>query len=703
MDSASKLITEEINRLSPQIEKTIKIKLSGFLEDPKVLKWMEINGVNKRNNPIQTISNLAAFSLILKLVIAKSICEVHGIPFPSSLKTSSIMPFFTKVNNVVGFKILPTSLLDDLIQLLPSLKESTIKNVHTIFETLRENREQLSEVYDVIMSQEEKRKMGQFWTPDYIADFMVAWALRSRNDRLFEPGTGPATFLLKGIKRFEELGQEKKYMSKNLFGIELGFVPYLMGIANLLACLPTTKVNVIHGDFLEIQPKNNRSKGATLDVFLSTKSPLFDAIVFNPPYTRHHLLPLSYKEKLVSNFKQQFGVKISRLSSLFVYFIFHALNFWKEGGRMAVITPTIVFESRTSETLKKFLIKKVKIHAIISFSDENNVFEGVDTAACITLLENSSPDNGKVALIELEKWPGKEQLLRVLGNSEEGKYDWGVVKRTSTSELAPSKNWVTLIKSDKFTKNPKFVPLKDIAYIVRGIATGANDFFALTDQEVEEEGVEQSFLRPVITRTRYAQGFIFTDDDFKQLGEKNKKRWLLYLDGELKEMKERNIAKYIEKGEKAGISKRSLVQTRKRWYAMEQREIPPIIYTYLTRKRSRFILNNAEALALNVFLLIYPIPSIVKDEKTLKAFLAILNSGIVKKNIRQVGRSYGGDTIKVEPRQLDEALVIDPRKLTFNQINRLGQLFDLLCEKSKKPDEEHVKRKIDAFLFECIS
>jgi len=702
--TASNSITDEINTLSGEIEEVFKARLPGLDTDARIAQWIQSNGLDRQKGFLTKISKLVAFSIILKLLIVEYLRQTSESSYVKLSELADLNTISEQVNKEVGLELFPSSPLDQLVKTLPSCLRPSMEKIREFAESVRADRENIGAIYNSIVTQEERRRMGQFWTPDYIADFMVDWVIRTPQDKVFEPGTGPATFLIRAIRRLEELGQNKEEMHNNLFGVELAFIPYLMGTANLLSHLPKAKGNIAYRDFLLMGSQNDLYPKTSLGRYLfPSRVFLFDAIVFNPPYTRHHLLPSIYKNSLLPAFKRRFGVRVSRLSSLFVYFIFHALSFLEKEGRMAFITPTIVFESRTSDSLKDFLIKNADIKAIVSFADEINLFPGVDAAACITLLQKSLPKSAEVVLMEITKWPGKEQIIKALDSTVEGQQEWGSVRKISTAELVSNKNWTTLIRSGQLIESPKFVKLGELAHVVRGIATGANDFFTLTDEEVVKEGLERSLLKPVLTKTRYVQGYVFDSEDFTRLGEEGKKRWLLYCtEREYDTAVCSNVSKYIRKGEEAHLNERSLVKTRKRWYEMEQRQIPPILYTYLSRTRSRFILNKTGALALNTFLLVYPYPDISSDEISLKALLAVLNSRTTKNNLRQVGRSYGGDTLKLEPRQLDETRVLDPRKLTQDQRKKLAELFDQLCKKGRK-QEEYIKRKIDQLTREYIA
>lgn len=650
-------------------------------EKEKFNEWLVENGIEKNG---LVIAKLAVFFRILKLILI------------SCLNTSKFNQDSQKIKLEILNQI-DQSPLEQLLRGIPTGTFPSQNEIQKFIENIRCGKENLGKIYSSILSQKERRKMGQFWTPDYIADFMVSWALRTKTDTVLDPGTGPAIFLRRVINRFCELGQPKETMHKQIFGIEKSELLYLIGIVNLATISPNFSRSIIIGDYLLIYPPNRTT------LFQSEETPFpngafsFDAIVFNPPYTRHHLLPQVYKNKLLPALNKKFNVRISRLSSLFVYFILHSLGFLKNGGRMAFITPTIVFEARTSNALKEALRKNTLIRSIIVFSEELHVFPGVDTAACITLLEKIKPHDGQVILIEIRKWPGTKTIIQALEEENEGEEKWGTIKKIPTELLKNDVHWTTLFNKLSVSDSPKWIKLGDVAHVLRGIATGANKFFTLTDDEVTSEGFKLEYLRPVLSKTRYAQRFVFDNSDMEKLSKAGRKRWLLYFKEE-DVPRSKELAEYIQKGEAAGLQNRSLVKTRKKWFLMERREVPSILYTYLSRARSRFIYNKAKVLALNVFLMIYPLSKINSDETTLKSLLAILNSSITRVMLRHVGRSYGGDTLKIEPRQLEQLEILDPRQLKQEQRIKLAELFDQLVRTTHISEENSIKEEIDLLI-----
>jgi len=520
---------------------------------------------------------------------------------------------------------------------------------------------------------------------------------------VLDPGFGSGVFLLAIIKRLFALGGSDVALNDLVTGVEVSPLAFVMGAVNVLLRYPQARPCLRLGDFvaprgLSVIESHPGARQPALAGIEPSGGPMFrgpfDAIVCNPPYTRHHDLPEAYKGTWAAEIKRQFGIRLSRLSSLFVYFFIQAARLLKPTGRMAFITPALVFEASYSRQLKEFIRRQLCLRAIVTFDDSMSVFEGVDTAACITLLEGrqASPVE-QVIHVQIRQWPGVETLLKVIGEGTTQTDEWGTVRPIAQNDLHPSRKWTVITRQNDHFADERFVPLAQISRVMRGIATGANNFFVLSDAEVEKWRLPTAHLRPVLTKTREAPGYAFNSSDFERLGREGKKRWLLYLTMRVQEGTPE--ARYVLHGEAMRLHGRSLVKIRPFWYRMEQREPAPIYFTYLSRKKSRFIYNGAGVLALNVFLCVYPEPDIAADETALKALLAVLNSVISKDALRHVGRTYGGDTVKVEPRELDRLPVLNPLELDESDREGLALLFDELCAASSHEAEEMVRRDID--------
>jgi len=104
-----------------------------------------------------------------------------------------------------------------------------------------------------------------------------------------------------------------------------------------------------------------------------------------------------------------------------------------------------------------------------------------------------------------------------------------------------------------------------------------------------------------------------------------------------------------------------LVRKRNPWFRMEQRTPAPFLLTYMGRQSEekkgpfRFILNSSEAIATNMYLMIYPtgVAAQALDsghitlEELFDALLTIDDQSFING-----GRVYGGGLRKIEPKEL---------------------------------------------------
>ncbi|BAZ87481.1 hypothetical protein NIES806_37040 [Dolichospermum compactum NIES-806] len=211
---------------------------------------------------------------------------------------------------------------------------------------------------------------------------------------------------------------------------------------------------------------------------------------------------------------------------------------------------------------------------------------------------------------------------------------------------------------------------------MRGIATGANDFFFLTTQQVQELAIPEEFLKLAIGRTKDVTGDKLTIEDIKKLEENNRPTILLSINSN--DNIPESVANYLEEGEKLGLPDRPLIKQRKLWYKIEYREVPPILFAYLGRRNSRFIKNEAGVVPLTSFLCIYPI---YDDELYIANLCEALNDPETIKNLRLVGKSYGSGAIKVEPRNLDKVPIpehiVDKYNLSRQKYKTKSQQLEL--------------------------
>jgi len=470
------------------------------------------------------------------------------------------------------------------------------------------------------------REKGQFWTPDWVAEPMVEYVLAGKDDLLFDPAVGAGAFF-----RAAKAVASKKGISIRFAGMEID--PAALSQARDDGLSEDDIASVEVADFV-LQPPRKK----------------FNAIVANPPYIRHHRLGPEKKALLRQLSVQITGRPIDARAGLHVYFLILALSLLNENGRLAFIVPADTCEGKFSHDLWSWITANFALDAVITFSPEASPFPKIDTNPLILFIRKTPPKD-QFLWVKCYR-PSTDSLSRWVssGFGDTSWEDLVVIHRDLKEGL------VTGFSREPISSyNAQYV-LGDFVKVIRGVATGANDFFLLTEEKAKELGIPDRYFVRAIGRTRDVTGDEITEETIQALERKGRPTLLLSLSGGNIEEFPESVKRYLWEGERLGLPDRPLISQRNPWYKMEVRLPPPFLFAYLGRRNSRFIRNTARVIPLTGFLCVYPRSN---DEKKIDQVWKILNHPDVIANLARVGKSYGDGAIKVEPRLLEKLPIPD--------------------------------------------
>lgn len=470
------------------------------------------------------------------------------------------------------------------------------------------------------------REKGQFWTPDWIAEAMVEYALAGKGGVLFDPAVGTGAFF-----RAAKVIAAEKGLAVSFAGMEIDQVALLRALEHGLDQNDIASVRI--GDFL-LQPPQLK----------------FPAIVANPPYIRHHRLDREKKAQLRQLAIQIVGKHLDGRAGLHVYFLIRALSLLQENGRLAFIMPADTCEGKFAPDLWAWITRNFALDAVIAFAPEATPFPNVDINPLIFFIRNAQP---KAQFLWAKCYrPATDALKNWIRSGFENvsAQDLFVTVRDLKEGLA------TGLSREPFPGCDSRYVLGDFVKVMRGIATGANDFFFMTAERARRLGIPEEYFVKAIGRTRDVPDNEITDETIERLERQGRPTMLLTLSGDDWEAFPDPVRRYLQEGESLGLPKRPLIAQRKPWYKMEIRVPPPFLFAYLGRRNSRFIRNTAKVVPLTGFLCVYP-----KDnrEEYLEQIWNILNHPDTVANLPRIGKTYGDGALKVEPRLLEKLPIPD--------------------------------------------
>lgn len=471
----------------------------------------------------------------------------------------------------------------------------------------------------------ERNRMGQFATPSALATDILRYAkpqlIDSEKVRFLDPAIGTGTFYSALLNVFpkERIDLTVGYEIDPHYGVP---AKELWGDAGL---------DIRLDDFTQAEAPADLEK--------------FDLLICNPPYVRHHHIINSEKQRLKLRAQTVCGIQIGGLAGLYCYFLVLSYAWLKHGGLAGWLIPSEFMDVNYGVSLKRYLLDKVTLLHIHRFDPNDVQFDDALVSSAVVWYRNEPP-------------PARHQVRFAYG---------GLLQQPTLDRLVPIE---TLRREPKWTRYPAKEShgatdgpvLADFFEIKRGLATGNNSYFILSIEEIQRRELPIEAFKPILPSPRY-----LPDDEIKADSEGNplvaRRLFLLNPPWSEVEIRDRypNLWAYLDEGKAEGIAEGYLCRHRKPWYAAEDRPSAPFLCTYLGRsdKRKgrpfRFILNNSQATAANVYLMLYPKPWIeraLQDSPELKRQVWLFLNETCPKVMLGEGRVYGGGLYKLEPREL---------------------------------------------------
>lgn len=440
---------------------------------------------------------------------------------------------------------------------------------------------------------------------------MVRWALSDHPRRILDPAVGPGVFI-EAIQR--QLSRQRIQAKPQIDAYEVdGRMVRLVGGRRSAIAVRLRQRDFISGTIRET----------------------YDAIVANPPYVRHH--GFNYPETLWQRYDRLCGRRISRLTNLYGLFLLKIWTLLAPRGRAAVILPAEWLNADFGVALKAILLKENAMDAIVHFDPAARIFDDALTTSAIVLLRRGRAASEPVRLCQVAS---ADALLRLDLGSQEG---W------RRDDLDPAAKWSRLIGQELPIGAPG-ARLADIASCTRGIATGANGFFTLSESDRRLRRIDRRDVIPCVTKAWQLQAGVATPDVIRRLVKDDERVFLL----SPREPLSPAVRAYLTEGRRQGVHRRYLCAHRPTWYLPERRRPAPLLVSVFTRERFRFVLNRAGVLNLTAYHGIYPR---TKDPRAVRLLFDYMASEAGQNELRRHCRVYGDGLLKVEPRDV-EAMTI---------------------------------------------
>lgn len=504
---------------------------------------------------------------------------------------------------------------------------------------------------------EHRKKFAQFFTPFPVADLMAKWLIGNKElNTVLDPAFGLGVFSRALLNHNNNLKINGFEIDENIY--------------------EKAKINF----------NNNQNVSINLSDFMYNDwDNKYDGIICNPPYINFH----DYDNKNILNeIEKRISFKLNGLTNLYTLFLVKSIFQLNENGRAAFIIPSEFLNSDFGKLIKSYLIKSKTLRHIAVINFEENIFDDALTTSAIILCAN---DN-KSCKVQFSNVRNHNDLSNI-EKAIESYPDYLSNGRTvEFDNLNPELKWRAYYQEQNAVKYKNLVPFVNYGKVLRGIATGSNEFFTFNMSKANKSGIAKKYLLPCICKSIDSKNSFFTNVDFDKLQANDKTVYLLNAVNP-----DIFVKKYIACGEEQEINKKYLTANRNPWYSIENRPPSPIWVSVFNRTGLRFVRNEANISNLTTFHCIYL--NMFSAPKT-DLFFAYLLTDVSKQIFNDNRREYGKGLQKFEPNDINKSKMLNLELLSSDSESEILEYFNLYRKSviDKKPDESFVNKINDIFI-----
>ena len=618
------------------------------------------------------------------------------------------------------------------------------------------DRDILGKLYEKYLPKEERKRLGEFYTPDEVIDYILDAVEYTpnkavENKDLIDPACGSGGFLVRAARRliarqivkFEKATPKEALDNKrwqevyerltpkeceeivtsialhihgfdiNPFAVNISEMNLLFQVVDLYfkavkgnKTFSIPRFKIYSTDSLEIPKEQSNliefhnGQGRTIARDLASieelKKKKYDFVVGNPPYVRVQKLGSIEKGLIKSAY-----VSAEGKFDLYIPFLELGIKLLNDKGKLGYINPNLFIQREYGKKIRTLITKETTISQILDFGD-SGVFADVTNYPCIITLSRSQIDETKVIKVISPSETLLDDIRNALNENNKITEHFSVVTK-NPSEF--NSDWFLGSKLEKaiFGKiKTRGKPLVEmIEMIQEGLITGANGIYFVDENKAKELSPELEFMKPV------PKG-----KDVRRYSIKWDKRYVIYTqnnDGtpisEIMIRKNPKLYQYLEHN-RAVLEKRTyVIKSGKKWYEIwnprnvESFEQTKIITPNLSR-------NNNFALDSNRFYLDHDCYGIIlKDKKlsTYKYVLGLLNSKVLEFFLKQISPYASGKYYRYMTSYLEQLPICEPetekeKRAAESVIEKVDEILKLK-KKDENSDTKKLEEQIDELVF----
>lgn len=372
--------------------------------------------------------------------------------------------------------------------------------------------------------------------------------------------------------------------------------------------------------------------------FLPGRRGSYDIAVGNPPYVRFQFVGPEDRLNAV-RLGDVLGISLGGVSNLWIPLLLVSLDSIRDGGSFAFIVPAEFFTGVSGRVVRTWLLantEELRIDLLAPKSFPGVLQEVVVLSGCVS------------------RGAGGEGKLEVHDHAQS--LTWTHVARAS----APTWTGYLLTPEDlgayEFARTQAAVrTMGDVARLSVATVTGANDFFSVSDDTLNEYDLH-AWAVPLLPRTRNADGLVFSGDDFELMANSSACRWLLdFSPARPSPIKHSGARRYLEHGTRRRLPERYKCRIREPWYRVPVVRPGRLMMSKRSHRFPRLIANDdVSAVSTDTIYQGAMLPGFSGRERDL---VASFHNSLTLLAAEINGRSFGGGVLELVPSEISRLLV----------------------------------------------
>ena len=555
----------------------------------------------------------------------------------------------------------------------------------------------LGELYDHFTTNNEKKLLGQVYTPRDIVENMVSSSFNSEDItanpyfKIIDPACGGGYFLIEAydkIKRIIVENYDKIILFSESTKVQLNTSIHEFILKNNIWGTDIDEFAIYMTRFSLMIKAENTCIGANvfkLDALLDIQAPLkdkeFDLVISNPPYIGHKKIDKNYRNSLNDNYGDVYSDK----GDISYCFFKKGYKLLKDNGKLSFITSRYFLESLSGKGLRNFIDGNFTIDTIIDFYGEN-AFRGIGVSPVIIEVTKSTMLNSDIKVHKRRK---NYKIDSFTENLDKNFISFSIEQR----KLKDS-GWILLSDEemnlfDKIDRHGN-KSLEQVCIFRQGIITGYDKAFIVESEEVKNNKYESDIIKPWIKNSDIDKYYL-----------KDIKKHIIYTDKIDYESNYPNIIDRISEYKDRLSNRRECVKGIRKWYELQWGrdeylfKSEKIVFPYKSDKNKFAISREEVCSSADIYFI-----TIREEEKkyiSLEYLVAFLNSKLCEFYFKCIAKKLNDKLYEYYPNKLIN-LKLKIEESTY-YIEELVIDIENCYKKNNHSRVDSLKKSIDDYFY----